>query len=66
MGSSNCDVTKVVTEQGKYEAMMRDVRKSTTILYVHGGGFLVCTVSCLASFTFEFIASLYGQNNGIL
>ena len=39
VGSSNCDVSKVVTKQGKYEAMMRDVRKSTTKLYVYGGGF---------------------------
>ncbi len=39
VGSQDCDDAKIVTEQDKYEAMMRDVQKPTTILYARGGAF---------------------------
>ena len=39
VGSQECEDINVITEKDKYEAIIRDSREPTTILYARGGAF---------------------------
>ena len=39
IGARQSDATNTLSEQDRYEAMMRDVQTPTTILYARGGAF---------------------------